>query len=87
MDDLQPVSIVQASLWPLLTRNDLAVQFNRNVVGLHAELFDERAQSFGGTDLRFAINGEIHGFNCRIFEEEAEFPVETRLAASHRSVA
>ena len=56
MDDLQPISIVQSGLGPLLTRDDFAVQFNRYAVGLHAELFDERAQSFGGTNLALAIN-------------------------------
>ena len=53
----RPVSIVQPGLGPLLTRDNLAVQFNRDAVGLHAELFDERAQSFGGKNLALAIDG------------------------------
>ncbi len=57
MDDLQPVSIVQSGLGPLLTSDNLAVQFYGYAVGLHAELFDERAQSFGGKNLALAIDG------------------------------
>jgi hypothetical protein len=42
MDNLQPVSIVQWSLRPLLAGYDLAVQFDRQPVRLHAEPLDER---------------------------------------------
>ena len=38
VDDLQPISIVQWSLRPLVAGNDLAVQFDGYAVGLHAEL-------------------------------------------------
>jgi hypothetical protein len=57
MDDLQAITIVQPGLWPLLTGDDFAVQFNRYAVGLHAQLLDERAQSFGGENLALAIDG------------------------------
>jgi hypothetical protein len=46
MDDLEPVSIAQWSLRPLFARDDLVVEFDRYAAGLHAELLDERAQSF-----------------------------------------
>jgi len=48
VDDLQLVSIVQWSLRPLVAGHDLAVQFDRQPVRLHAEPLDERTQSFGG---------------------------------------
>src|ERR1700687_6023511 len=80
MENLQPISIVQSSLRPLLTGDDLAIQFNRHAVGLHAELLDERAQSFGGKNLALAIDCEVHRIDTRICR--AKSPVETRLAAS-----
>jgi len=66
LDNLQPVSVVQWSLRPLVAGHDLAVQFDRHAVGLHAEPFDERTQSFCGRDLSFAIDRQVHRFNCRI---------------------
>jgi hypothetical protein len=56
MDDLQLVAVAQSGLGPLPTGDDLAVQFNRYTVGLHAELLDERAQSFGGKNLALTID-------------------------------
>jgi hypothetical protein len=56
VDDLEPISIVQRSLGPLFPGDDLAVQFDRHAIRLHSELLDERAQSFGGVDLRFAVD-------------------------------
>ena len=56
VDDLQPVSIMQWSLGPLLARYDFAVQFDGYAVRLHAEPLDERAQSFSGKDLVFTID-------------------------------
>jgi len=66
VDDLQPVSIVQWSLRPLVAGHDLAVQFDRYAVRLHAEPLDERAQSFGGGDLVLAIDREVHQILSRI---------------------
>jgi hypothetical protein len=48
MDDLQPISVVQWSLRPLLAGHDFAIQLDRYPIGLHAESRDQRAQSFGG---------------------------------------
>jgi hypothetical protein len=57
VDYLQPVSVVQWSLRPLISGDDFAVQFDGYAVCLHAQTFDERAQSFGGGGLGLAIDG------------------------------
>jgi hypothetical protein len=57
VDDLQPVSVVQWGLRPLLAGYDFAVQFDGYAIRLHAEARDERAQRFGGGDLVLPIDG------------------------------
>jgi len=60
VDDFEAVSVVQWSLRPLVAGDDLAVQFYRYAVGLHAEMLYECAQGFGGRGLGFAIDCQLH---------------------------
>ena len=55
--DLQPVTFMQRSSEPLIAGHDLAVEFDRDTVGLHAELLDQGSKSFGGRGLSFAVDG------------------------------
>ena len=45
MDNFQAVALEKGGFSPTVTRYDLAIQFNRNPVGLHAEVLDQGGQS------------------------------------------
>jgi hypothetical protein len=46
MDDLQLIPILQSRLRPRLAADDFAIELNRDAVGLHPKLLDQRAQGF-----------------------------------------
>ena len=45
VDDLQPVAFVQRVVSPAVAGHDVAVQFDGDAVGLHAEDFDQSGES------------------------------------------
>lgn len=47
MDDLQLISIFQSRFGPRVAADNFAIEFNRDAVGLHAELLDKRGEGFG----------------------------------------
>ena len=42
--DLQPIAFYQFSARPLVPRDNIPIQFNRDPVRLHAQLFDQSLQ-------------------------------------------
>jgi hypothetical protein len=88
VDNFETIAIAQHSFLPLIARDYFAVQFDRYPVGLHPQMFDKRAQSFGGGRLAFSVNNQIHLRTNFILVDVAFFVlhstpyVETRLATS-----
>ncbi|MCU1300078.1 MAG: hypothetical protein JWQ87_362 [Candidatus Sulfotelmatobacter sp.] len=44
VDDFEAVAVFQRGLGPAVAGDDVAVEFNRDAVGLHAERFDQRSE-------------------------------------------
>ena len=64
MDEFEFVSIVEGGLSPAVTRDDIAIQFDGNTVGLHSQEFDQAAEgellvesSLFAVDLEFQFAG------------------------------
>ena len=51
---------MQTGLRPLVAGHDFPIQLNRDAVGFHAELLDQRAQGFGRQDSALPVDGELH---------------------------
>jgi hypothetical protein len=61
LHDLQLIAVGQAGLGPTLTRNNVAVQFDGDTVGLHAKLPDQRRQGeWGGETALFSVDNQFH---------------------------
>src|SRR5436190_9130041 len=61
MDDFEFVAAGQLSRGPAVPRNELAIEFNRNAIWLHAKLVQERGDSGDRTELAIlAVDGEHH---------------------------
>jgi len=61
MYDLQPVAVFQWRLRPLLARHNFKVEFDGHAIRLHAQLLDERVESFHWSQrAMLSVNGEVH---------------------------
>jgi len=60
VDDFQFVAFRQVRLLPFCSGDDLAIQFDRYAVLLHAEVFDELCQGCRVTGLFLAVDGDFH---------------------------
>jgi hypothetical protein len=62
MNNLQPVAFRQTRLIPSLSRHNIAIQFDRDPVGLQAHIVDQRRQGQGPlVSLVFSVDSKIHG--------------------------
>ena len=61
VDDFQFVSVVERGLGPLIAGDDVAVEFDGEAIGLHAEGLDQGGQGCGLGGLRFAVDGQGEG--------------------------
>jgi len=60
MHDLEAVAVSEGSLCPLRPRNDIAVEFHGDPVGLHSELLDERGEVGSLVLLCFTVDDQVH---------------------------
>ena len=60
LDDFKAIAVVQFGLGPLITGNNLAVQFNRDTVCFHTKMLNKRAETSCGCRLSFAVDDEVH---------------------------
>src|SRR5712692_2755678 len=61
MHDLQPVAFGKTGLIPLLPGDDVAVQFHRDAILLHAQLLDQSSKRECWTEAAlFPVNDELH---------------------------
>jgi len=61
VNDLQPITIAEGGFVPLLTGNDAAIQFNRDPVSFHAQLFEQSGERKRDHEIaRFSIDVQFH---------------------------
>jgi len=66
VDDFEAVAVFELRFGPALSRDDVAVEFDRDAVGLHVEGFDqdcereETAALRGGEGAFFSIDLQFH---------------------------
>src|SRR5271166_930807 len=68
MHDLEAVTVVELGTGPLRARDNLAIEFHRDAVALHAELLDQLGQPQGVRKfLLFAVDEQVHGITVKQF--------------------
>jgi hypothetical protein len=72
--DFQPVTVMQRGDRPEVTRDDFAVQFNRDAVRLHAQLLDKISQrKRRGDRSRVAVDCDFHKERLSTGSSNVEF--------------
>jgi hypothetical protein len=67
VDEFESVSLMEAGVCPAVSGNNVAIQFNGDAIGLHAERFDEsgQGQNLGIESSFLSIDVEFHNDNLR----------------------
>ncbi len=63
VDDFEAVAFVQLSFRPAIARDDVAVEFDSDAIGFHAELLDEVCDRERGANVEgfwLAVDVDVH---------------------------